>query len=563
MRKWLTGLWLISVVLAFTRLELVALIGFLLVIALAKRRRGLPQRLVWTYLIFFSLICALYELAWLAKITVSPTAIVIGLGVVSLIYVLMRKEDGSDKVHSINMWPAIVIGILVCLFVNIPIIQHPSAATVVRYAAKTGDDINHINMIEVDRVAEGYVYSNTAKNQTLMPGDRIGYPQGWHINGAILESLFSRLIGKDTMTSRAFSYLLYKTLWIFLATFLGYQLIVEVFGTFFSKRGKLPAWAASFSALVLSGGLIIAADGYGFPDFIAAIGLFCAGLILACRIIQLKKSGDYSPYILGLLALTIAASTVWVLPGASLGLLTVVMLIYAYQHKLRPIKLWEWVVLVLAAVLSLIQAVVANQTSPNGSFITKLNLGGAVSTINTISVAILIIVCAALVVWLKPRHWKWLLAIIAVTSLEFFTLGVYQKIALGYTVYYAIKLAILSIFVLGLVLLAAVASMLRLGESKAKMPYRYALFIIAVLAVPLALRLDLRQSAFPLKNSEPISQVTAEKLLATSPNASPELVFRGANANETYLATKLWSEIRPYNNPTTEKTLKTLAHKVY
>ncbi len=560
MKKWVIGLLLVSTVLIFTRLELLALIGFLLAIAILPRRRDWPRRLVWAYLIFFALVCALYELAWLAKIAVPATAVVIGLGLVSWIYVICYKTGSSVAKTPINPWWGIAVGLLVCLYVFVPILKNPSYATAVRYAAKTGDDINHISFIEADRQVKGYVYDNTARNRQLLIPSSIGYPQGWHINGALLESLFLKLIGKDDLGNRALSYLLYKTFWVFLATFLGYELMGEVAAAFFPKQGKLPAWAAAASTLVISVGLVVAADGYGFADFIGAIALVTASLTLACQLIRYGETRRSSRYILALAALTFAATSVWVLPGATLGLFTLIMLAYLYRHGLTRLKPWEWALFLGAMVLCIIQILLTRQFSQtkDGSIMATFNLAGAVPTISTISVAILVIVCVALAAWLKPKLWKWLVAIIVASALEFFALAIYQRLAVGDPLYYAIKLAILSAFVLGLILLATVAAGFKLGGVRRAYYYRAALFIIIIVAIPLALRLNTQEIAYPLGNSAPIGPTTASRLLATNPSVSPNKIFTGANSNETYLATKFWSEVRPYNSPATEKLLNSL-----
>lgn len=561
MKKWVIGLLLVSTALIFTRLELLALIGFLLAIALLPRGRDWPRRLIWAYLIFFALVCGLYELAWLAKIAVPATAVVIGLGIVSWIYIICYKAGPPAVKTPINPWWGIAVALLVCLYVWAPIWKNPSYVTVVRYAAKTGDDINHISFIEADRQVKGYVYDNTARNRQLITPDSIGYPQGWHVNGALLESLFIKLIGTDNLANRALSYLIYKTFWVFLATFFGYELMGEVAAAFFSKRGKLPAWAAAVGALVLSVGLVVAADGYGFADFIGAIALVTASLTLACQLIRYGESGRSSRYILALSALTFAATSVWVLPGATLGLLTLITLLYLRRHKLMAVKAWGWVLFLGAMALSLVQILLTQQFShtKDGSVTATFNLAGAVPTISTVSVAILVVVCAGLAIWLKPKLWKWLMAIIVALSLEFFALAIYQKIAVGDPLYYAIKLAILSAFVLGLVLLTIVATGLRLGETKQAYYYKAVLFVIIILAIPLALKVSPREAAYPLGNSAPISTATASRLLATNPSASPNKIFTGANSNETYLATKFWSEVRPYSSPATEKMLNSLS----
>jgi hypothetical protein len=193
MKWWHLVLLALATTLCFTRLALLVFLA-ILIFAAFHRKSSLDnalRRLIWLYLISTGFVIVLYQLAWLVGAKLS-TSVALSAFIISVwLYVFNRTASVTGEREIINerYWLGAAAALGICVYVCLPIILNPSATQVLRYAGKTGDDINHIALVEADRKAESYLYSPSSNNISLVDSKLIGYPQGWHINGAFLESL--------------------------------------------------------------------------------------------------------------------------------------------------------------------------------------------------------------------------------------------------------------------------------------------------------------------------------------------------------------------------------------
>jgi hypothetical protein len=201
MKWWHLVLLALATTLCFTRLALLVFLA-ILIFAAFHRKSSLDnalRRLIWLYLISTGFVIVLYQLAWLVGAKLS-TSVALSAFIISVwLYVFNRTASVTGEREIINerYWLGAAAALGICVYVCLPIILNPSATQVLRYAGKTGDDINHIALVEADRKAESYLYSPSSNNISLVDSKLIGYPQGWHINGAFLESLTVKFICSD------------------------------------------------------------------------------------------------------------------------------------------------------------------------------------------------------------------------------------------------------------------------------------------------------------------------------------------------------------------------------
>ncbi|HET9721992.1 MAG TPA: hypothetical protein VFP32_03095, partial [Candidatus Saccharimonadales bacterium] len=364
----------------------------------------------------------------------------------------------------------------------------------------------------------------------------------------------------DSMSIRLLSYLLYKTIWLFIAAFMLYELFIQLLKTFFGIRGLYYALMGAVLSGALSLYFLVALFGYGFQNFIAEVALAFAAIIVCCLEIQSTSQQRKQIYISLLALFTVASTCVWVLPGAVLGLLTITVTGKEYLSKKSSINYWCWLALVAGGFLTLSQIYVIKSMSSNGN-LSSLNLGGAVPPINILAVFILIIISILLSTRVRLKKEVWLAVIIGFGSLEFIILTLYQQLSLGEQRYYDIKLAYMCTLVIATVLFALLIRFFvpKTGFIRRAMP----VCLLGLLVVlPFLLGIDLRKSAYPLKDSAPIKPSTASSILSSS-NNDPNKVFITDNEGESYLATKLWSAIRPYSSLQRQTLLKNMDLEIH
>jgi hypothetical protein len=160
----------------------------------------------------------------------------------------------------------------------------------------------------------------------------------------------------------------------------------------------------------------------------------------------------------------------------------------------------------------------------------------------------------------RSKQKQWTIGLLSLVGLTFFALSVYQKLGLGETRYYAIKLAILFSVVTSLLFLAFAKDYIKLKSRSDGITFTA--FIVVVALIPLLLGLDPRKSAYPLKNSAPITEQTANIILKAGTRGQQDLVIETPNKRETFLANKLWSSVELYNNKDRKLLLEKLSQQI-
>lgn len=555
----LIGLLLLSTILVFTRFRLLSLLIDLGVVAavLTQARRDFVRYYIWSYLIFFSCTIVLYQIGWMTHIKFGFAEVVLFLTAAIWVVIVFSERLGLPKLSSrTRSWPGALAALVVCLFVCLPVLVHPGPVSVLRYAAKTSDDINHLAMIEADRQTEGYIYSNNADASKLLVSAFIGYPQGWHVNGALLESVIINASGKSGLSERLFSFLIYKVAWLFITTFLVFELMITVFRVMSRKDGlKFELFFAGLTA-ILSILLLVQAFGYGFQNFVADIGLVCAACVLAIR--SFSARGLFKQlYVVCLALLTVAATSVWVLPGAIVGLITVYVVASGIKLQWSAYRLWAWLVLAISLLLCLSQLYVMLSTQIQGG-VSGLNSGGATPPIRIGGVVLVFIIACALAAKTSSAWRARLLWLLGIVTAGFLLMVAYQQLSFGQQRYYIIKLGIM-VAVVSTSILAAVLLSTMIKKAS---PHNLLLgLLILTIILPIFLGLDLKKSAYPLKDGTPIQPATAKSILDL-PDEDWRTVVLTSNKEETYLATKLLSDSRPFTDPQRQVLLEKLVRDI-
>jgi hypothetical protein len=490
--------------------------------------------------------------SWVLGLGITPTEVLILLAALS--WLLVWFGNDREKAHSakpsLTNWGILGAAMAVCVFVSIPLLRNFSSATVLRYSAHAIDDTNHIALIEGNRKAGGYLYSNNNKNAGIVSTTLNNYPQGWHINGAFLESLTVKFIGRDNTTTRLLNYLFYKTLWLFMGVFFVCELLSTIARFVLTKPGKYLNFMLPFGGLALSLFLLVPLFGYGFQSYIANIALLCASFVLALESVEAKDKKAKSMYLVGLGLLAVGATYVWILAGLTIGLLAVAIIIreaISDREYFGKWPWWQWALLLAFGVLALLQIYIQSRYG-QGKGIDFINSGGAIPPISAIGVVGLFVLTLLFTAFFVLKKSVWLLIFTVVATVEYLCLAGYQQLVFGEQRYYANKLAYSVALVLLAVLLPIV--LIKMGAIRWSVKLKTVAYLVLLLVLPFALGLNVRKSAYPLKDGTPIKQATAKYLL-TIPNDQRNIVVHTSNKNESFLATKLWSSVWSYN--TTER----------
>ncbi len=547
---------LLSTFLIFTRLALISFVVLLLIEGwlTSNQKRDWLGQTVWFYVYFFCFFTLFISFWSLIGFKLNPVEPLLGLAAL-VWYTAIRSSRTNREYPAIN-WAGVAAGLAVSVYVCLPIILHPSSATVLRYSSKTIDDTSHIARIEAIRSFGSLLYQRQSETSKLIdPGTAVS-PQGWHANGAFLESLMIKLKGSDTLSTRLLSYLLYKTLWLFITVCLLHSLFRAIRQRF-TKHAAV--WFDGLSALGVSAisiFLLVAVYGYGFQNFVASIGLLCVCLTVALRLTRTDKRAVRAG-LLSLVVLTAATFYVWTLSGVIAGLISLAVFSdIAFKRYKTVLSARQYLALVILGGLSFLPIYeLIKSGSERG--IKTINIGGATPPIRTLGVVALFLLTLIGLYLLRPKRFVWLAGLLTLASSGFLLLSAYQWVVFGESRYYATKLAFISSAVLSVTLLAIVEKVVNSnGAPKRTVALGY---LLTIVFIPLILGLDLRKSAYPLKNSAPITDATARKILhlSDSPNNKNVIIYT-SNKGETFLANKLWSSVQLYNN----QSRKTLLEKL-
>lgn len=526
-----------------------SLLSFLIFIWLIGQRVPTPSRFkvssaVWAYVYFSLALISLYSVAWLAHLSVGPTTVLVLLAIFSWALCLCKKELPSGQSA---MYSGLSVGaaVLVCVFVSLPILLHPTSANVLRYAAKTGDDINHLAMIEVDRSQNGFVYEAAQSASRFVEPGFNTYPQGWHMNGAFFESQIVKLLHADTARTRVVSFYLYKTLWLGLAVFIACELMLTAGWFFGAKLGKQFALWTFLAGLALGCTLLVAIFGYGFQSFIAAMVMLCAGLSFGLAYISNRAQRNF--YIVMLAGAGMASSSVWLLTAPMLLLPALYFVAKNLRKKSPYLTDLNWPAVCGAAVLMLLSLIPLYARLHYGNNAgSQLNAGGAVPPIWWLSVVLVWAFSFWAAARLSFNKAKVVLPLVAISFLEFLAFAVYQQVSFGAQHYYSIKITYLA--ALAGAALGWPVFIQWIARLKIKPAAQAAALLALLLAFPFLLGLDVRKSAYPLKDSAPISGRVAQIVLANSSQQKP-LVILSNDPSESYLATKVAADVWVYGNP--------------
>ena len=549
----------VAVALGFTNL---ALVSFVISIWLIGQHIATPTwsksaSIVLSYVCICIGVIVLYDLAWLAQIKLNFSATLWLIIVAAICLELFHQRTSSAASgHQALPWLSLIAAGVICIFVSLPVLRHPTSANVLRYAAKTGDDINHMSIIETERSIGGYFYVSKDDLSAYANPAMNGYPQGWHINGAFVESLIVKLAGTDNATTRVVSFFVYKTLWLGIAVFLVCELMYS-----FARRiaGKLPAYLSiliALSGVSLSGYFLVAVYGYGFQSFVAAIVFLCAGLLLLIN--YTFSSVNKKASLVALAATGLASSSVWILTAPML-LLPAAYILFKELRLKRPyfpnLTLHAATCAVILMLLSLTPVYAQVKFGGGGN----IDVDGATPPIWWLAVLAIWVAWFVLSALRPHKNFRQILGCVGLVFVEFFGFALYQQVKLGAQHYYSIKLTYLAAIV-GLALLLPLLFKYLSAWSRRSF-LTYTLATVAVMLLPLFVGVDIHKSAYPLKDSAPIGAATATAILEHGA-AGRNIVVLTNDPSESYLATKTAADLWVYGNASEKAAIDTLLRSV-
>lgn len=213
--------------------------------------------------------------------------------------------------------------------------------------------------------------------------------------------------------------------------------------------------------------------------------------------------------------------------------------------------------LVLAAATFVVASqIYITQRVNTGQGAASINLGGSVPPISILGSVMLLLITIIFVLRFATRK-MWLTSILFLAASEFLAIAAYQQASIGQQRYYAYKLAFLSSIIIATILLAAIFNSYKRNNDLLKSTG----LILVIVALPIILQLNLRKSAYPLKNSTSIKPAGAQILLA-QPKSNQNAVILTQDKEESFLATKLWSAVQPYSSPERQQLLSEMNLKL-
>lgn len=190
------GVALFFVLLAALSLSMFAAVAFIGVVLLAGyvipiKSRNVILRLTLGYLLVYSMVTIVAAVFWVLHI---PDALywslpltAVGLGTWFRNVPLVRQRYTVDI---IGLIVAGAIGYIVAA----PFLHNPNFPTLLQIFSYQGDNISHLELINADITQRGYVYYGLVGMRPYASQTLSGYPQGWHINGAVMQDSLGRLL---------------------------------------------------------------------------------------------------------------------------------------------------------------------------------------------------------------------------------------------------------------------------------------------------------------------------------------------------------------------------------
>jgi len=558
--RYFFGLFL-ATILIFTTYSFFSFIFLLWVLSLflpniSKFKIG---KTLWVYAFFSVGLITTYCLAWFLGISIKPIFFLIFLDILA-IFLVQKKEINFEKSKSLNIfsWRSIIVAILICLYVALPVLVHPNAENVLRQASKTQDDINHAAMIEADRSINGFLFTSVKNSEKFINTGMNTYPQGYHINGAFIESQIIKLLGKDNLKNRIVSFYLYKILWLGIATFFICELLFSVSDFFFGvSKNNSKDLILGLAGLSLSGYLLVSLFGYGFQSFIGVLAYMASGMIILIKYFESKQNKDI--YLLLLTAFGVAVSLTWILP-APLILLPVVYLAIKDLNLSKIFRkdnlgvllsnLGVFILLIMSLTPVYLQFHFVNEA------IAAIDNGGAVPPIYWISaVAIWTIFYILSKISGLTKKYRHFFIVLGIFPLEFISFAIYQQIRFGHQFYYSIKITFL-VSLIGLILI--VPLLIRLGSKRfSSIKFILLCSLLVIVLLPLLLGLNARKSLYPLKGKSSIGYSAARAALNCGEN-DKYIVILTKKPEESYLSTKTCADLWVYGNNIEKQTISKL-----
>lgn len=188
---------------ALLTLTPLALLGYgslvvLLALILPVRLRSLTLRLVLSLLLFYSVHTIIAAVFWLMDIA--------GLRFLPFLSGLMlagytwrfRPVFIKTRLDPVGL----VVALAVMVVPLVPFIKSPTLATILQLFSYQGDNLSHLELINADVKKQGYVYYTLEEIRPYAYQTLSGYPQGWHVNVAVVQDQLARLVRIHDVTYR-------------------------------------------------------------------------------------------------------------------------------------------------------------------------------------------------------------------------------------------------------------------------------------------------------------------------------------------------------------------------
>ena len=390
-----------------------------------------------------------------------------------LLVALSRNRNNGPRMSRARIetgdWVSLCLGLIAPVIVLLSfLVPHPSYAAIYQFLSTGWDNGSHINLLQNNSNARGYVYGQGHPGKPRDSVDRArSYPQGWHLATAHMADGFKLDPFDAHKPLRLMAYYLaIYLLWYVIAAFcvarVAWALLEKVAKN--ESKHHLKTLLFIICNLLIQSVTFYGALSYGFANYIGMLAYLALLIAMALEQTDTPQSGRLIRYGVALLAVA-AITMTWLLPLPAVVLIVFLSFVVpVVKRKPRVASLLSPHAAIASALTLLFFALIAIQVYMYESFSQaqngQINVGGS----GTFSVSVLlfvIVMSIGTLFWLRIRPTN-NAAISTLFPLLLLSFGIYtyQVISSGSTSYYFGKTVGLSLVAAGIFFAPAVTSLL-------------------------------------------------------------------------------------------------------
>ncbi|HVW99139.1 MAG TPA: hypothetical protein VHA52_01650 [Candidatus Babeliaceae bacterium] len=365
------------------------------------------SRLILSFLLFTSTLMAVGVFTWFIKVPTYPILCVFAFGI--LLSVIRCKPEKTLRSKVIDMSDVLSMGLaLIAPLVVIGsfCLPHPSYAGVYQFVSTGWDNGSHLNMLQNDGQAQGYVYEKSPANKFVNSKDRFGaYPQGWHLaTSDVVNGFGAKPFSSSKPLAALVTYFVVYLAWYVIAVYCFSKLAWGI--TKKTVKNIDNSWFAIaifsmlnllFQVVVFYGSLV-----HGFANYLGCM----AYLIIIFAMVYENNTKRSPSTLLTAIIAGVGATLSWLLP---LPAIVLVIFLEFFSKKRVALRLttlkkisWTWLVAILALVVTIVQALIFSHMS--GAKGSQLQEGTASGSFPISTMFVSAILCLTLLYWSKIKQ---------------------------------------------------------------------------------------------------------------------------------------------------------------